>query len=345
MFGIVLHGPETLDTGRFQQIEEILGEADVVMMAGTMGAASVIDSGLQDRIIILRHHLVSDAVKELAESCDIVLIVNMGKTVEGSLRFASVVRHRVLPLSTPIVLIDDGFHCVLNPATGGEWMDRIEGFCPKRMEIPEYRDSEVRVLHGVLPGESIWVDGNVIGKALSHKPRIWRGPEGVLNFDGIEIRPSALAHVGDFDHRTAKIRSGKVRRTASKPFSLPCNGGGRAILIDHQAERAIDDRHDVGVAVTIGDDTTRISGNLFHRFSIPVIGIIDGDEDGICDEAFIHPGSVVFVVSPGKDDVIGEMVFKGLFKQGYEISNPGLEDIERYVRAAASEHLLEEIRY
>ncbi len=344
MIGIVIHGAEPLDSGTFQEIASHLDGVGRIIMAGTTGAIAAIDAGLEGSVEMLGHKLVSSAVKELSDEHDLILIINQGKTLEGSLRFASVVRHRSCPIDSAVVMLDDGFHSVLSPGSESIWMPIAEMFCPERKEVPDYRDTEARVLHGVIPGESIWVNGNVIGVALSENPRIWRNPEGGLEFEGIEIRESALAHAGDFDHQAAKIRSGKVRRTRSTPVSLPRKGGSRAILIDHQAERALDDCEDVCIAVTVGDDTTCIAAGLLYRFSIPVVGIVDGDVDGICDEELTFPGSVIIEVEPGKDDLVGGKVKELLFSGGSALEGADPDEIIKMVRYIASCHTVNEKR-
>ena len=53
------------------------------------------------------------------------------------------------------------------------------------------------------------------------------------------------------------------------------------------------------MAVTVGDDTTAIAGDILARLGIPVIGIVDGDLDRLAGCTTMLPGSVVFRVSRG----------------------------------------------
>ncbi len=344
MIGAVIHGAEPLDSGIFQEIIASIEDVGRLIMAGTTGATAVVDCGLQTRVEMLTHNLVSSAVRELSESHDLVLIINQGKTLEGSLRFASVIKSRSCPCDVPVIMMDAGFHCVLNPGMEEVWYPMVQRFCPVKREVPDCQDSDVRTLHGVIPGENVWVDGNVIGRACKSNPRIWRDDNGVLCFDGIEIRQSAFEHVKDFDHRAAKIRSGKVRRTNARPFSIPNGVGDQIILVDHDAEDCLRSREGVHLAVTIGDDTSRIAGALLYRFSIPVFGIIDGDEDGICDEEVFFPGSVLFTVRPGFDDVVGRILKNELFDGGRYVSGC-TRFVEDAVRKAVSPYIISEKRH
>jgi len=89
----------------------------------------------------------------------------------------------------------------------------------------------------------------------------------------------------------------------------------------------------VEVAVTIGDDTTGIAGDILKRFGIRMIGITDGDADGLIagiesgtlDEyaKFLPPDSLIIRLKPEMDDVIGKKVKEAIFKGGDEIELEG----------------------
>ena len=89
--------------------------------------------------------------------------------------------------------------------------------------------------------------------------------------------------------------------------------GDEVVLIDHNAETALHRCAKAKLAVTVGDDTTRVAGSLLYRLSVPVIGITDGDEDGICTESLFAPGSIMIRLHPSNDDVVGRMVRKEIF--------------------------------
>jgi hypothetical protein len=58
----------------------------------------------------------------------------------------------------------------------------------------------------------------------------------------------------------------------------------------------------------VGDDTTTIAADILARFGIPVIGIIDGDIDGVLENTVVPEGSVIIRVRPGFDDIVGREV-------------------------------------
>jgi hypothetical protein len=72
--------------------------------------------------------------------------------------------------------------------------------------------------------------------------------------------------------------------------------------------------------VTVGDDTTRIATSLLARLGVPVIGIVDGDEDVICLDNSAAEGSTTLVLYPGNDDQLGDRVRKEIFNGREETS-------------------------
>jgi len=68
------------------------------------------------------------------------------------------------------------------------------------------------------------------------------------------------------------------------------------------------------VAVSVGDDTTAIAGDVLSRLGIVIMGIVDGDLDRLGGSTSIMPGSIIFRVLPGYDDVVGRLVMARIFK-------------------------------
>jgi hypothetical protein len=115
------------------------------------------------------------------------------------------------------------------------------------------------------------------------------------------------------------------------------------------------DDADVEVAVTIGDDTTSIAGDILKRFGIRMIGITDGDADGLIEgiesgaleeyEKFLPPDSVIIRLKPERDDIIGERVKEEIFKGGEEIDLEGniekqFEELKHRILDLAEEDII-----
>ncbi|HUV24981.1 MAG TPA: DUF2117 domain-containing protein [Methanomassiliicoccales archaeon] len=314
--GIVIHGPEVIDTGRAEHLLRFLGEMGYceVCLGGAMGAAAVIDAGLEDIIDISRREKVSEAMVRLDRTCDVIVVLNHAKTKESGVAFGSIIVKR-LPgeLEHPAIQLDVGFILPLNRK--GEDMARdISSKLKMELEgvaCDQFCQSH-RIIHGVIPGENVWINGNVIGRALTDKVTI-RIDDGLPIFEGVEVKEQGLKKVLPFSLNDSMIRTGRVRRTKVVPRSMDRESNGRIMLIDHCAEDSFFETEDASLAVTVGDDTTRIAGALLYRKGMSIIGITDGDEDGICGEDVFASGSVIIKLHPGNDDILGNEVRERFF--------------------------------
>ncbi|MFP4170664.1 MAG: DUF2117 domain-containing protein [Methanomassiliicoccales archaeon] len=314
--GVVIHGPEVIDSGDIHRLLGYLrdlGELEVCM-GGAMGTIAVIDARLEG-IVETRNERVSQAIRRLDGEVDAIVLLNRCKTRESGMAFGAKLAPRYGKISTPLVQADDGF--VVPWTEGAESLARtISDGLGMELVTPFLREPEedIRVLEGIRPGENIWVEGKVIGRATSDRVVIRDTPQG-RRFEGMEVKPTGLEKVGHFDLHGSLIRSGSIRRTSADPR---CVGGegDEVILVDHEAEQAYFRSEGARYAVTVGDDTTRIAGALLYRRGVPIIGLTDGDEDGICREQVAMEGSAIVLLRPGTDDLLGAEVRERIFDGG-----------------------------
>ncbi len=182
-----------------------------------------------------------------------------------------------------------------------------------------------RKLSGVFPGENILVNGTVIGKALSSEISIVSENGFIVAIEGGEIKEHGLEKLHNYEKRDpvdlakAWVKSGNLRRSnffplqARKQNARGRHSGfssspdaGRVVLIDHAAEYTFELAADAELAVTVGDDTTAIAGDILYRLGIPILGITDGDCDNLACRTAICPGSVVLRLAAGNDDILGK---------------------------------------
>lgn len=345
-FGLVVHGPEVIDSGIAQQLLDRLAEQDEVLatLGGAMGLAAVMDAGLGERIAIVPRQLVSDALLDMDRDADIVVLLNRAKSRESGVAFGRLVVDKVLSrLTRPLVQIDDGFYIVWKEGTIGALARPIEDLDLEHLPRPPPAadQGERRALHGVRPGENIWINGTVVGRATSSEVTI-ELREGRLLFENLEVKDHGLEKVKVNDLKKAIIRSGSVRRTSAAARGAVPPASDRLILVDHRAEDAIFRARGARAAVTVGDDTTCITASLLARLGVPVIGITDGDEDGICLDRSAAPGSIIILLRPGNDDQLGARVRQEIFGGREETSwAEGLDLLVGRIVALAGPALLE----
>ena len=344
---IIIHGPEAVDTGLALKVIEMMRALGPVkaVMSGYTGVAAVVDACLEDRIDISKHRVPSLTLIEEQEKADLLVLVNFAKSRESALRFGCMVFARSNGrITKPYIQVDNGILI--------EWFDvceavadlLIDRLCLEKVTAPrggEDSASDWRTIGGVLPGENIWVNGVVVGRALNEGVRIGRDDSGHLIAEGISLKPSGVKRLGKYDPSLAHVRSGMTRRTSASARIAPGSKDEGVFLIDHDAEGAIYRCRDASLVVTVGDDTSRVAGSILSRFGVPVVAITDGDEDGITNDMSLAPGSVVFRLKSGNDDLLGAGLRRVLFHGKDHLRTQIMsEEVAAKVREMAADVLL-----
>ncbi|MDD4250284.1 MAG: DUF2117 family protein [Methanosarcina sp.] len=330
-----------------------MGEVEA-QLGGTMGKTAVLDAGLENVIDISRHLKPSACIESFFETSDLVCLLNRGKTPETGMIFGAKVTSRLKdPEKKPLIQIESpgctGGKLIPLNKKAGSYIEKLSEIFGLPVESPlPFQDSVclencpktgktrvIRELSGVFPGENILVNGLVIGKALSSEIRIVSESGFITAIEGGEIKEHGLEKLHNYENRDpvdlagAWVKSGEIRRgnslfsdarkenaSARKSGSISWAGAGtgKVVLIDHAAENSYELASGAELAVTIGDDTTAIAGDILYRLGIPIIGITDGDCDNVTCETKIFPGSVVLRLIEGSDDIVGKRVKQELLK-------------------------------
>ncbi|MDP3104692.1 MAG: DUF2117 domain-containing protein [Candidatus Methanoperedens sp.] len=331
--GIILHGPEIVDEGEAKRIIGILGaEHDIIAkLGGTMGRTAVLDAELEDIIDISMGLTPSETINTLKESIDLAVLLNHGKTLETGRYFGRIVASKI-DSSIPFIHIERPFHegRIIYYNTNGkrcalfirELLKKHDIKCELIVEegsplLPLVRtegDRLVRRISGALPGENIRLEGIVIGHITHHEPEIICKDGRVIELRGVKVKQHGLTKLNSrkIDLYNAKVKTGNIRRTKHSPKVKPAlslTSGKKIAIIDHCAESTFELVKDVDIAITVGDDTTTIAADILSRLGIPVIGITDGDLDGILGGTIVPAGSVIIRVREGFDDIVGNEVF------------------------------------
>ncbi|WP_457612255.1 DUF2117 domain-containing protein [Methanocaldococcus sp.] len=332
--GVVVHGPTIIDSGWAKRIIEILknfGEVRV-KLGGTMGRVAVIDNNLEDIIDISEKIMPSESLKKLSEECDILFLLNYGKSKETGHTFGKIVVSKA-NIKKPVIQIErpgerDGSIIVWNYSKEienilnylkKELNLKIEKCVSEGLNVWSEKGKIFRKVHGVSPGENILVNGVVIGKAKDKNVIIVAKNNKIVDIIGGEIKKEGLERLGDVDLSKAIIKTGLLRK---KPKKIKVKDGkdeGYFTIINHSGESSLENIKDF--AITIGDDTTQICGDILSRFGVRIVGITDGDLDKIVEDPKITKGSVIFLVKNVRDDYAGELIKKNLKYKKYKFED------------------------
>jgi len=335
--GVVVHGPEIIDSGCALSLINYLKkqkQASVAaVLGGTMGRVAVIDAGLEDVITISPRQRPSQSILDLQATSDVIFLLNQAKSRESGLVFGTMVA-QAAGINKPLIQIDCGgrFVAILS---GNEGENEGEGdlafqvasdlgldclLNPLLPGVTLGKNASKRAISGVIPGELISINGIVIGRATESQVELEAKDGRIVGLKGANPKEHGLEKLSrvDVDLEKAIIRSGSIRRSES-PRVRVCESANQgegewAVLIDHCAEDAFEAAQGANLAVTVGDDTTIIAADILARLGIPVIGIVDGDLDRLAGAATMLPGSVVFRVMSGHDDLVGRQVKAEIFR-------------------------------
>jgi hypothetical protein len=332
--GVVVHGPNIIDSGYALKLIELLKSYGQVSarLGGTMGRTAVIDASLENVIDISRKLVPSDSLKIFHDDdVDVIFLLNYGKSdVTGQVFGYKVYNHyadKISDNSIPVIQIErpgeaDGsiiqWNGNLEIADDLSEKLNLDIVAPEEVYERHIKHDDVgvnrRVVHGVSPGENIMVNSVVIGKTHSDKLILIAKDNHIVDIVGGELKSHGLEKLGEVDLDSAIIKTGLLRHAKVTPrvISSEKSSDFKVTFLDHAGEDVYRFR-DSNLVITIGDDTTLISSDILYRFDIPIIGITDGDLDKVVEDGFKVKNSIIFEVESGFDDVCGQNIKREIF--------------------------------
>lgn len=357
--GVVVHGPNIIDSGYGLKIIELLKEYGNVSarLGGTMGRTAVIDSSLENIIDISEKLVPSQSLKRFHDqNKDIIFLLNYGKSpVTGHVFGYKVLNHyfnKIQENNIPVIQIErpgetDGSMILWN-GEAGDIVDKIANELELKKITPQeiynnyfkedFKDSTTkRFIHGVSIGENIMVNGIVIGKAIDNSIVLVAENNVIVDIEGGEIKPHGIEKLGKIDLNSAIVKTGLLRKSNVSPRILKKNKNDSVFKIGflNHAGEDVYSYNDCNLVITIGDDTTLISSDILYRFGIPIIGITDGDLDKVVQHGFKSEDSIVFKVDEGFDDIVGMEIYNSIFnkKNILELEHDwNYEEIKNHIR-------------
>jgi len=302
---MVVHGPELFDQGDVAWLMDIIHPKRIVV-AGVMARTAAEESGLT---VEFHAHPPSRVILALG---DPVFLANRGKNEETGEIFGNIVASRMGDRG--LVHLECSGRIVYCWDSGDEelagLLSRLTGFEKRSVKSSVHHHENLREIRGCIPGEAVYVNGFVIGRATADVVTI-RSKGGIIEpASGLEPKPHGLEKLSlsrNIDISTAWCKSGPVR------LSLPQTRGGgfpagHVLVIDHCGHEIYRKMPpDCCGVLAIGDDTTGVCGHICAHRGIPVLGIVDGDRDVIVPSAFA-PGSVVVEALYERDDDVGKEI-------------------------------------
>ncbi|MEI7826267.1 MAG: DUF2117 domain-containing protein [Euryarchaeota archaeon] len=325
--GLVIHGPELIDSGKIADILKALRALGPVyaLVGGTMARVAALDQHLTFIDTSQNIHT-SDALNQVSDK-EVLVLANFGKTSETGTVFGQIVSSRV---KRSVIQVErpglaDGSVILWRGADGAksrtvQYVARhLSGYLSltliekqkKDLSVEHTGDVVSRHVHGAKRGEPVFVQGKVVGIVADEEVSIIEEQGRIVGIIGVTTKVHGLDKIGDINLRTAYIKTGYLRagseacgQSSARP-ARPLKRG-MVTVINHCAEGTLECVNEKTICtITVGDDTTSISGDILSRAGIPIIGITDGDGDGIYAGMCKAEGSIVLRLKNASDDDIG----------------------------------------
>jgi hypothetical protein len=238
--GLVVHGPEMIDSGYAKKILSILekfsNEYSINLnikakLGGTMGRVAVIDNNLDDVIDISEKLVPSESLKKLGNN-DILILMNYGKSKETGHTFGKIVVGRS-NVPKPIIQIErpgekDGTILLWNKNEHAcKILDLLLNYLSEKLNLSveecisdgldvwEENGIIFRKLHGVDEGEPIMINGIVIGRARGKSVVLVAKNGKLLKIINGELKEHGVEKLGSVDLKKAIVKTGILRRHPS----------------------------------------------------------------------------------------------------------------------------------
>jgi hypothetical protein len=306
MITIIFHGAEVFDRGDAAWLLDQL-HAERCLVAGIMARQAADESGLptvydgRKPSEILAEYLPGQAV-----------LIHRAKTDASAIRFGSLIASNLK--NRGLIMIEPGTCRILvwGRMNNGlcRWLSDKTGFQIQTGTMHQDNSPGIRYIGGCLPGEPVFINGIIVGHATDEEAVITIRNGTLKAVSGIVLKEHGVEKLMRFgypDISTAWCKSGNVRNSPPKKGRRNIFGG-KIVVIDHNAFGCYQHLSSDSIGIlAIGDDTTSICGHIGCFRGIPILGITDGDIDGIVPEGYA-PGSVVLEALNERDDDLGREI-------------------------------------
>jgi hypothetical protein len=322
-----LHTPGIFDSGWAPKVVEALGRQGEVeaVVTGATGTTAMVDAGMEGEVRAIRGKW-SDWLLAGRRVPDFAVTASHSADAE---RLKAECFH-ISKRFPGLMLVGADTNCRLVVP----WVRGTEGFAARLAKDLGFdlgashdygrthwgdEDREYRRVLAAAPGDWLLIGGIVVGKVRAKDVVVIATGGRVTGIMGVDLKRNGLEKLGRVSLRDAEVQSFKALRGAvERRRGRGAPKGGRIALIDHSGHEVYDCLEaGLAGAVTIGDDTTAIAGDILHRYGIPVVGVTDGDPDGLVSGELYSKGSMNLRVMD--DDEFGRVVREEVFGGGRAI--------------------------
>lgn len=374
--GLVVHGPEVIDSGGCSFILKLLQDHEIAAkLGGIMGKTAVLDAELEKIIDIKDTKRPSEQLDEmLTKNFDLIILLNHGKTSESGLAFGGGVISNSKNFSDaiPVVQVErpmekNGIIVAWNES-GKKILENLKELnnlkiFERNITIPQRFKKRAgrnyRKLIGVNPNEKIFLNNVIIGYSKSNEVTLVEKDGKIVDIIGGTLNPHGLEKIKEkINLKSAMIKTAEIVR--NKPPQLhriidKISRTGKIAILFNAARVYNIILEGFDLIISIGDDTTAIIADSASRFNIPVIGIIDGDMDCLLNSInkdltleelgnIISPApySILIQVNSGLDDDVGKLIQSSIFegKEILEIKNFNLFEFKESIIDLISEYIV-----
>lgn len=243
--GVVVHGPQMLDSGYAKKILDLLGNYGKVKarLGGTMGRTAVIDAKLENTIDISRKLLPSQSIDLFVdENVDVIFLLDYGKSSVTGHAFGYKVSGRCKD-SKKLIQIERPGEPDGTIISWGNRFPELAGEMAKILDLKVVSPDEVRdemkdktccrhenktgkptriyrKVAGVSPDENIFLNGIVVGRTTSNDVTLV-AEDGVLTeIRGGNLKKHGVEKLGSVNLENAIVKTGLLRRSRVKPRIL-----------------------------------------------------------------------------------------------------------------------------
>lgn len=324
---VLFHGPDVFDKGYAAKFIREFAYC-VFYQAGTMGRTAAYDHGLD--MVVTIPDMPGKVIRESLDF-DALIIVICPKTKESGKSFSRIIVDHA-ESDKPIMHVDcsSKIFTIWQPGFSKDIIDAFVdmGFTPEAPivlpnPISYGHDTVTRHLHSCGKGEFVLCNNILIGKANGGRVSITTKNNRIVSTTGIDVKQHGLEKLDYVDIERAKCCSTVVLRKDITPPRITTSEGTGTAFINHAGADVYELAKGYEGAVVVGDDTSRIVGDILFRYSKPVIAITDGDWDRLLTKERFFTDSVVLTVD--MDDEVGQDVFVEIFKGKYHIDTSFLK--------------------